>query len=40
MNTEQLEEDLLCASISLLMAVAILAIVCGDGDKGLLSLFY
>ena len=32
-------ENLLCLAAGIIVAIAMIAIICGDGDKGLLDLF-
>ena len=34
-----LEESFLCLAAGIIMAIAIIAIMCGDGSKGILDLF-
>ena len=36
---EKYEEWLICIVASIIFAIALVAIMCGDGDKGLLDLF-
>lgn len=39
MNKNTVEENLLCIVTGIIMAIVILAMICGDGDKGLIDLF-
>ncbi len=39
MKKDAAEESLLCLVAGIIMAVAIIAMICGDGNKGLLDLF-
>lgn len=38
-NIDKIEEGLLYIAVSAVMALGIMAIICGDGGKGLLDLF-
>lgn len=38
MNKEQIQESLLCLAGGLLLAIAFIALMLGDGNKGLLDL--
>ena len=35
----EIEENFLCIAIGMLMAICFIALMCGDGNKGLLELF-
>lgn len=36
---EKMEENFLCLLAGMILAIAFIAMMCGDGDKGLLDLF-
>lgn len=38
-NRDKVEENFLCLVAGIILAVAFIAIMCGDGNKGLLDLF-
>lgn len=38
-NRDNVEENFLCLVAGIILAVAFIAIMCGDGNKGLLDLF-
>jgi len=36
---DEIQESFLCLVAGIIMAIAIVAMICGDGNKGLLDLF-
>ena len=36
---DEIQESFLCLAAGIIMAIAIIAMICGDGNKGLLDLF-
>ena len=39
MKKDAVEESFLCLAAGIMLAIAFIAIMCGDGNKGLLDLF-